>query len=347
MKGIFKRTICIVFSLFLFFQSIVLAERIAVLPEINNPGFDFIFDRDQFYVIEGAVVYIYSMRDFKLKKKFGKKGEGPEEFKVRIDDHVYITPWPEYILVESVGKISYFSRDGRFINERRVPSNYSLLQPLSVNKFVGFVNELNKKKRILHQVLGIFDQNLSKVKEICLCDHNLQEKGLTLLRGTFLFRLYKESIFVSLWGGDFILHCYDKNGELKFTIQDKKFRKRKVSKKDVERIHDYFKLYHKEFYAKNKNFIKLKEYWPAIGIFFIDSDIVYVATYVRKLIQQREMWLFYLYDINGKLLKKVYLPLVDRDIWAPYPYNIYNGKLYQLIENEDTEQWELHSFPIE
>jgi hypothetical protein len=25
-----------------------------------------------------------------------------------------------------------------------------------------------------------------------------------------------------------------------------------------------------------------------------------------------------------------------------YPYYIYNGKLYQLIENEETDLWELH-----
>jgi hypothetical protein len=34
--------------------------------------------------------------------------------------------------------------------------------------------------------------------------------------------------------------------------------------------------------------------------------------------------------------------LIFENILQYYPYTIHNGSLYQLIENEDTEEWELH-----
>jgi hypothetical protein len=36
------------------------------------------------------------------------------------------------------------------------------------------------------------------------------------------------------------------------------------------------------------------------------------------------------------------VPLAEKDERLWYPYVIKNGKLYQLIENLDEEEWELH-----
>ncbi|HLP44706.1 MAG TPA: hypothetical protein VK469_02100, partial [Candidatus Kapabacteria bacterium] len=51
---------------------------------------------------------------------------------------------------------------------------------------------------------------------------------------------------------------------------------------------------------------------------------------------------FYIFDIKGTFLKKIMLPLKEKDERLWYPYTIGNGKLYQLVEDEDTETWELH-----
>ena len=50
------------------------------LPDINKPGFVYL-DKKQMYVTEDTSIYIYSLNDLKLIKKFGKRGEGPQEFK--------------------------------------------------------------------------------------------------------------------------------------------------------------------------------------------------------------------------------------------------------------------------
>jgi hypothetical protein len=46
-------------------------------------------------------------------------------------------------------------------------------------------------------------------------------------------------------------------------------------------------------------------------------------------------------DMQGKLVKKIFLPVSFMNVLDIYPYTVAGRKLYQLIENED-EEWELH-----
>jgi hypothetical protein len=46
--------------------------------------------------------------------------------------------------------------------------------------------------------------------------------------------------------------------------------------------------------------------------------------------------------VEGKLLQKVFLPLKKIDALDYYPYTLDNGRVFQLIENQETENWELH-----
>ena len=54
---------------------------------------------------------------------------------------------------------------------------------------------------------------------------------------------------------------------------------------------------------------------------------------------------FYIFNLKGKLLKKIMLPFAEYDEVQFSPYTINDGKLYQLIEN-DNETWELHVIKI-
>lgn len=67
---------------FLLLTSLIFPGKVAVLPEVKRPAFDIIVDNNELFLVECATIYIYSLTDFKLKKKFGRRGEGPGEFKV-------------------------------------------------------------------------------------------------------------------------------------------------------------------------------------------------------------------------------------------------------------------------
>ena len=45
---------------------------------------------------------------------------------------------------------------------------------------------------------------------------------------------------------------------------------------------------------------------------------------------------------DGKFVEKVLVPLVEENIFEFYPYTIHDGKVFQLIDNFETEEWELH-----
>ena len=48
---------------------------------------------------------------------------------------------------------------------------------------------------------------------------------------------------------------------------------------------------------------------------------------------------------DGTLVSSKMIPLQFRTAMQPYPTDIREGKLYQLIENDD-EEWELHAWPL-
>ena len=100
-----------------------------------------------------------------------------------------------------------------------------------------------------------------------------------------------------------------------------------------------------EHYNYVKKKVRFPEFFPAIKDLVVDSGHVYVTTYQRKQGKSE----FFIFDLEGKLVKKTFLPLKPLGNYFGvffFPYCIKNNYLYQLIENEDTEQWELQRFSI-
>ena len=52
-------------------------------------------------------------------------------------------------------------------------------------------------------------------------------------------------------------------------------------------------------------------------------------------------------DLRGKLLKTVMLEIAEQNPEHFFPYCISQGILYQLVENEDSENWELFATEID
>jgi hypothetical protein len=69
------KKIMMVFIL-LFFTSFVWAEKPVALSDLVNPK-TITIEGNQIYITELDSIFLYSLNDFKLQKKFGGKGEGP------------------------------------------------------------------------------------------------------------------------------------------------------------------------------------------------------------------------------------------------------------------------------
>lgn len=94
----------------------------------------------------------------------------------------------------------------------------------------------------------------------------------------------------------------------------------------------------KAIYGGIKKWIKFPDYFPIIQRFNVSDNIIYVLTFNREENKSE----FFLFNMKGEFLKKLMVPFAVKDPVGFYPYYINNGKLYQLIENEETDLWELH-----
>ena len=109
-----RRLVLLVLILILF-SMVTFGEKLATLEGLSKPG-SLAVDPycPQFYVTEEATIYIYSLADFKLKTKFGKAGEGPQEFHIIPGTNgLVVQPLKDSLLINSMRRVSFFSKEGK------------------------------------------------------------------------------------------------------------------------------------------------------------------------------------------------------------------------------------------
>jgi hypothetical protein len=94
-------------------------------------------------------------------------------------------------------------------------------------------------------------------------------------------------------------------------------------------------------YERIKDRIEFPKHYPKFYDFFVDK-YVYILTYNRADNQGE----FVIFKPDGKFLKKIMVPFYQTNMHVTYPHTIRDGKLYQLVENDDEEEWELYITPI-
>ncbi|NIR10129.1 MAG: hypothetical protein GTN82_32310 [Candidatus Aminicenantes bacterium] len=320
-KGIF---------LFIVLTSLVFSAKTVSLPDLKKPV-RIKVDRDGIYINDSMTISIYSLKDFHLVKRFGKKGEGPREFKQYINLNVQ----PHSLVITSVAKVSYFTKKGEFIKELRVPKGWTY-KPLGKH-FVG--NDFVQDENTLYKAVYLYDSKFDRIKE-------LSRKEFPFQRAKSRFRVY--STPVDYWTGnnkvficgkeDFIIDVFDGEGNQLASLKED-YEKIKLSENHKNGIYDFFKKhpYYKTRYEWFKKQLVFPDQLPAIRSFFISQQKLFVRTYRKK----KDKTEFFIFDMNGKFIKKRFLPVIERNVPTSFPFWIYDGKLYQLYDNPETGSWEL------
>ncbi|UCH94192.1 MAG: hypothetical protein JSV88_28515 [Candidatus Aminicenantes bacterium] len=322
----------------------VFPGQVVPLPEIKKPE-NIIVDQNQILITEFPNVFIYSLEDYKLINKFGKKGEGPQEFSQYVRIQPYLD-YPNYIVVGSHMKMSYFTRDGKFVKEVRskTSSVANVYKPLG-KKYVayGFLQENNTA----YNTINIFDADLKKIKEVVRWEAPFQQgkpfnpTDNDLAGGEF--RVYANKIFFIL-REEGNIDVFDHNGEKIHSIKYN-YERVPVTQEDKQ---EYRKFYqtdprYRQFYNAAERFMKFPKYFPATREQVVADDKIYVLTH-KKIEGKSE---FVVFSIKGKFLKKIPVPFENANPRDSYPFTIKNQKLFQLIDNVNTEEWELHIHPIQ
>lgn len=302
-----------------------------------------IVDDTQMYVTELTSIYIYSLKDFKLVKKFGKKGEGPQEFFLTpITAALFINVHTEDIVVNSSAKISWFTKAGKFKKEVRVPSPYILeIQPFGDNIVGVAIAEKDKK---LWRVLNIFSPQFKRLHRVQLQPHHFQQgKGMRVFQTNPFNIIYDNKLFIA-WEKELVIRVVDTENKELYTIKHD-YKKLKVTEEDKKDVIHVLKTdpETKEMFHMLQP-IMFPDYYPAIRNMFVTGDKIYVMTFKRE--DKGKKSEFLILDIKGKLLKRVMFPLKSEGPMGVYPHTIYKGVVYQLVEDTKEEDWSLHMTEI-
>lgn len=314
----------------------------AVLSQLLNPS-KIVVGTDNIYILDNTSIYIYSKSDLSLKTKFGRKGEGPGEIPVSRRGSVSLTlkPLTDSIYLQSRNKVMYFDKKGKFIQEKRIKSGF-VRGLLPVGKiYTGRSFSFGANRKTATSSVYLFDQNMNKKKELLKFNSTAGRGSFFKIYfpgNIFLLRTYKKKIYI-VKDKNFKIEVFDINGN---SLTDIKFdyKPLKVSSEKKQEIKNYYKndSNFSNFWSRIKKFFSISDTYPAIKKFFVSNNQIYIQTYKEN----NGKIEFFILSTNGKIIKKHYLPLAKKNAIEDYPFDINGGKLYQLVENEDEEEWELN-----
>ncbi|MFC2155622.1 hypothetical protein ACFLRB_03930 [Acidobacteriota bacterium] len=338
-----KKICLLLFLMVLILSGFVFPEKIALLDELTNPG-AIVIEKNQVFITKGASVFIYSFEagDVSLHKKFGKAGEGPGEFIVIPTINrgcVTIDVQPGYILISSMGKVSLFSRDGYLLKEARVNTIMGWYTGME-NGFAGLEAAQDNSGSYLK--LYLYDSDFKEKKELFKIKIWKQGKKFNPIMASRFPLVYTDDDKIFIDGyineGSGKIHVFEKTGEKSHSIVPE-FERLIVTGDDKKNVLNWYKTNPRirEAYDFLKNLFLFPDYFPEIRWYTISDQKIYILTYKKEDGKSE----FLVFDISGKFLKKVFLPLVELDDIQFYPFTICQKALYQLVENEN-EAWELH-----
>lgn len=335
----------ILFFVIMLTAGLAFGEKVVTLPELLRPK-TITLDNDQIYIGDDATVFVYSRNDYKLVTKFGKKGGGPQEFMVGPNAVLRIKRLPDGILVNSLNKISFYTKKGEYIKEKKhsIMAGAGELFPLG-DQFVAMNFALDNKQ--LYFTANIFDAELNKTKELTRVEFVLKGQQVEVLQRAIYLEVGNDKIFVTGEKG-FTVEVYDKTGKKLHTISQD-YEQLKFTDADKEEILNFYKTNPdtRAAFEQIKSALLFPDRFPEIRSFHIDGKKLYVQTYKREN-GKTEFYVFDISDNNGKLIKKVWLPIVMTiPLNQLQLFSITDNKLYQVVENEDEEEWELHVAEIE
>jgi hypothetical protein len=329
-----KRNVILIVLMLAF--TLGIAGKVITLLGLNRPA-EISIDKDHIYITDKEKIHIFALKDYQLVKSFGDRGEGPKEFKFQIS--IDINTQTDNIIVESKDKLSFFTKKGQFIKEIRL-TGAGGCRPLG-NGFVATSRAFIENSR--YMTLNFFNEKLEKTGDKEIYKSIIQPKGkkIQFLSTAWNYITTKDKVFISA-KKDFVVDVVDKTGKTLFSIT-RDYERIKI---DSSFVNDFFAWVKKnrppQLYEGMKRMFEFPDYLAAIYDIVIDKDILYIITYKRK----KEMNEVFLYTTAGKFIKTLDIPLYKDHPIDPLPYTIHDGKIFQLIDNAETEEWELRVTPI-
>lgn len=340
---------------FLSMPAAMQAEETVELTNVLKPRQLMVFS-DRIYIADGdSSVHVYALEGVKYLKTFGTKGEGPGEFKFT----PYLNHGNKGIMAGNPGKLLFFSKEGEFQEEIKLPFNYHYnnypLLPVKGN-YVGIQLAVNEEKKRFEFIGKVYSKDLQLIREFYdggvpnllpppppgvkptkKIDNEIISDCLDIAVG-------QDRIFVADTRKGFYIGVFNEEGKHLLDI-------RKDEK--IEKVPGEFKeeimaeLKQSKNWEKNKaifNYV-FRDKFPAFFSIKIRDGKLYVLTYKQK----DKKYEVIAMDLEGQIEKRWFAfpchPLNRYSyMFGPYntTYDIMNNRIYTLQENLEKEVWELH-----
>jgi hypothetical protein len=340
----------------LFAVSLVPAKTLGTVTEVLKPeGIE--VSGDRLYVVEGATFFVFSLKHLELITKFGNKGEGPGELTIvpMIPNRIKVLN-DGRLMAEGFNKVMFFSKDFKLLKEIKKKGMMYQVTPIGEN-FLAIRLVIIPNKFIF--TLALHDPDMNVIKELYQQESVDRRREIIMLRDTIHFAVYKNKVYVEESTKGFFIEVFDSKGN-KLAEINQKFPVQKITAKDKEEIFEYLKEDQAiQTTAKRlggwENFEKLATFtypdtFPVIKDIIVANDKIFVSTYERK--DNKEKYV--IMDLKGTIISTPFLSISEQSSFSARSlgrenrfHGIVNNKYYNLVENEDSEEWEAYVEEIE
>jgi len=294
-------------------------EKIVLLTQLEQPA-GIILSNDYIAISDGPSVKLFDRKSFNFIRALGREGQGPGEFQDLASPEIL----NDCILVSSTNKISYFNFDGQLIQEIKLPASISGLKKIK-DKYVGYILDMTQPDDY-YIVYNLYDANFTKLKELhkgkWVIHKNLRRELFEIM----FYDTCQDKIVMAHRDGS-ALDILEADGNIIQTIKPK-IKPVPFTKKDKEKVIASWKEngYTPALIDKLMKRTDFPDKYPPIMTCELADGKIYVITYRKKASGYES----FIYDLNGKYLGKVYLPVVMAAPNYPSPFAIYDEHFYQL-----------------
>ena len=327
-----------------------LRARDTVLGELVNPE-TLTVRGDYLYVTEGVKVWIYSHDGSRLVNSLGKAGEGPWEFRKSP------APWipsvsvqlaADLLVVNSIGKVSYFSLKGDGIREEKVAVGGGLAPITALGKrwVRTSLTRVEGENKVFF-VSNLMDEKMNKIRELGRFPHFSVAGKTNPIANARIFELLRRysdgALFFHLDPHTGVFKVFDTDGGCKAEIRPG-YHPVPITDAGRKRWEEYFlhDVRFKRIYEADRANIHYPDHLPLVRDHRPDNGLLYIVTSEKSAGGYRTL----IYDYAGVFKGEILTPLADRDMLESQPFTIHKHKLYQLVEDEDGEEWVLRVTPL-
>jgi len=316
----------------------LLARKLGNMPEVSNISTFYVY-KNKAYAIDLKIhVDIYELNPFRYIKQASKYGAGPGECPVMPAIAIY----PDYFYLFRYGRCMYFSLNGDYIKEYRIPNpSLYLFAPLGEN-FLSH-NIKNDRDASIHELSictytekeGIHHKKVVYVTVFPNRKQKNNKYAIDAYVGFYRYSITENKIFIPDSTRGMFAEIYDFNGNRLSQIR-LNYEKIRVPEENKKKLKEKLESIPAYKAIVDRYYLDFPEYYPPFQYAALDNRKVYFLTFYKKG-QMREIIIM---DWKGKFIKRAYVPsIIQLEIVS---CAISDNKFYYLFENEETEEWELH-----